>query len=447
MNQPIRILAACLLLGATAAVATEAAPAGADPFEAAMAQARERRVPVLVDFTAPWCYSCYYMAKKVLNGPEWERAHREAVLVELDADSPVGTKWKEAWGVKAMPTYVVFDAQGRELGRVLGEQTRADFYTWLFGTMGHDPLEAVKAKVKDDSQASVDAAREVLRAHHARYDAKGGLAWLDAQSGTVGTAIMRDRNAASWVARLELMRAATDDDVRGCTNAAPKVLTGPLGCELPYELSRVMACTEKMPEGKRRALLGPHAGPMQKLLTRRVLSAAHKDGRCADERSIVLGAADLEQALGNKAVEKTTLDRAIDDLKQRLDGDLRKDRNMADNLRVYLERAERIDELDQLFPRLIEAWPDDYLYTYRHAKSLAARGKHAEALPLYERAAAKTYGRNRLVVAELRAKSLQALGRNADARAVLAEALQANGPWFADDAARLRAMLQSLPAG
>lgn len=433
----------CLLLAVAAAAGAESPPpAAGDPFEAALAQARERRVPVLVDYAAPWCYSCYYMAKNVLTGAEWERAHREAVVVELDADSPVGARWMAAWSVKAMPTYLLFNADGQELGRILGEQTRADFYAWLFATIGRDSLEAVKAKVRDGSNASVAAARDVLRAYHARYDAKGGLAWLDAQPEPVTTAVMRDAHAASWVTRLELMRAASAKDAAGCAKAAPRVFSGPLGCERPYELSRVMACTEPLKPARRQALLRAQAGPMEQLLEKRVLSG--KD-RCADERSIVLGAADLHQALGDSAAEKRALDRAIDGLKQRIGGDVGKDRNLADNLRVYLDRAGRVDELDPLFPRLIAAWPDDYVYPYRHARSLAERGRHAEALPLYEQAAAKTYGVNKLRIAELRAKSLQALGRGGEAREVLAEALSGNGPWFPEDAARLKALMDSLP--
>jgi len=420
----------------------EPLPASADPFTAALEQARARRVPVLIDFTAPWCYSCYYMAKNVLTGPEWERVHREAVTVELDADSPVGAKWMAAWSVKAMPTYLLFNAEGAELGRVLGEQTRADFYAWLFATAGRDSLDAVKAKVTDGSEASVGSGREVLRAYHARYDATGGLGWLQQSPEPVRQALAKDKASASWIARLELMRAAAAKDAAGCASAAPKVFAADLGCERPYELDRVMACVEPLPEAARRALLQPQARPVQQLLDKRVLA---KKDRCADERSIVLVGADLSAALGDTGAEKKGLDRAIEDLKQRIDGDLRKDRSLSDNLRVYLDRAGRIDELDQMLPMLIEAYPDDYVYAYRHARSLAARGKHAEALPLYEQAAARTYGVNKLRIAELRAKSLQAVGRAGEARAVLDEALQANGPWFPEDAAKLKALLDSLP--
>lgn len=440
-----RWLASGLLAVAGGAFA-QAPATGADPVPAAMEQALARRVPVLIDFTAPWCYSCYYMARNVLTGPEWERAKRETVVVELDADSPVGARWMAAWSVKAMPTYLLFKPDGAELGRILGEQTRGDFYAWLFTTAGRDSLEAVKARVTDSREASVASAREVLRAYHARYDANGGLNWFQSLAPPLRAALARDGKASAWVARLELQRAAAEKDVAACASVAPVALGAELGCERPYELSKVMACTTELPEARRRSLLRPQAKAMKLLLDKRVLSPPPPaNARCADERSIVLVSADLSQALGDAKAEAATLDRAIADLKTRIGGDLKKDRNLSDNLRVYLDRAGRTDDLDRMLPMLIEAYPEDYVYPYRHARSLAARGKHAEAAPLYEQAAARTYGVNRLRIAELRARSLQALGRNDEARAVLEEALQANGPWFPEDAAKLKALRDTLP--
>src|SRR3546814_3959221 len=94
-------------------------------------------------------------------------------------------------------------------------------------------------------------------------------------------------------------------------------------------------------------------------------------------------------------------------------------------------------------PRLIAAWPDDYVYASRWGKSLLARGKPAEALPQLEKAAEQAYGVNRLQVAEQRVKALQALNRDADARHVVGETLKANGPWFPDEAARPKAMVRA----
>lgn len=435
-----------LILGFLFASLAAAAPAAdpADPFAQALERARERRAPVLVDFTAPWCYSCYYMAKNVLTGPEWDKARRDAVVIELDADSPEGARHMAAWGVKAMPTYLLFNAQGQELGRILGEQTRADFYRWLNAAAARgNPLDALKAAVADGSKKSIEAAREVLRAYHARYDAAGGLAWQASLPPGVQDALARDTRASAWLARLRLQQAAAAKDASGCLESAPAVLAAELGCERPYELDKLMACSADRPElaPVREDVLRTQVAPMQALLERQVLAPP----RCADERSVVLVTADLHAALGDGAAEKAALDRAIADVTKRVAGNLKKDRSLSDNLRVYLDRAGRAAELDALLVRLIAAYPEDYVYPYRHARNLAARGQHAAALPYYEQAAAKAYGVNRLRNAELRARSLQALGRAGDARRVLAEALQANGPWFPEEAAKLKALLQQLP--
>ena len=415
-----------------------------DPFEQALAQARARRAPVLVDFTAPWCYSCYYMAKNVLTGPEWDKARRDAVAIELDADSPEGARWMKAWSVKAMPTYLVFNADGQELGRILGEQTRADFYRWLnTATARGNPLDALKASVTDGSKPSIAAAREVLRAYHARYDAAGGLAWHGALAPPVQAALAADAPATAWLARLRLQQAAAAKDAAGCLESAEAVLAADLGCERPYELDKVLGCSADRPElaPVREELLRSQVKPMQALLDKRVFARP----RCADERSIVLAIADLYATLGEDGPERITLDRAIAEVKKRIGGNVKKDRNLSDNLRVYLDRAGRTGELDALLLKLIAAYPNDYVYAYRYARSLAAQDQHAPALPYYEKAAAKAYGVNKLRNAELRARSLQALGRNAEARQVLAEALQANGPWFPEDAAKLKALLDQLP--
>lgn len=427
------------LISAGAALAQESP----DPVYAAMAQGRAKHLPVLVNYHAPWCYSCYFMASHVLTGPDWDKALKDTVQVELDADSPEGQKWMAAWHVKAMPSYLLFDSEGHELGRILGEQSRVDFYQWLNGTLARgSSLDALKASVADAKEPSVTAAREVLRAYEARYDAAGGLAWYLSLPPAVRSVLGRDAQASARIARLELQRAAAENDAAGCANVAGMVFSANLGCERPYQLDKVMACTEKFAEPARRKLLRPQLEAMQVLVDKRVLS----DNRCADERSAVLTTADLYAALGDKAGEKLVLDRAIDDLKKRINGDLSKDRNLSDNLRVYLDRAGRNEELDPLLDQLIAAYPQDYVYAFRKGKSLALRGKHAEALPFFEQAAARAYGVNRLHNAEYRARSLQALNRNDEARAVLAEALKTAGPFFPEEAAKLKGYLNTLEA-
>ncbi|HSS07154.1 MAG TPA: hypothetical protein VLK83_08460, partial [Rhodanobacteraceae bacterium] len=111
--------------------------------------------------------------------------------------------------------------------------------------------------------------------------------------------------------------------------------------------------------------------------------------------------------------------------------------------RAATKRIDGRTPAPQLYPKLIAAYPDDYVYPYRWGRSLLERGKPAEALPLLEKAADKAYGENRLVVATFRVKALKALHRQQDAEKVVADALEQNGNWFPEDVEKLKSELKS----
>ncbi|MGH8539798.1 MAG: thioredoxin family protein [Stenotrophobium sp.] len=408
--------------------------------ENALKTAQSRHEPVLADFHAPWCYSCYFMATHVLNGPEWEQVERDTVVVDLDADSPEGARWMKQWNVKALPAYIVLDEHGEELGRILAEQTRVDFYRELGAITAHGvTLAALQARVEVGGMPAIIAAREVLKTYYARRDASGALAWYAGLPGGAGNMVESDPQAQFWLDRLRLLQASAVRNTTECMQVGESVLNGPLDCERPYDLDTVMDCAARLPQAQQSKFFAAQRPALDKLVNK----GAFGTPRCADQRSIVLTAADLDHALGDKAAEQKVLDRAITDTQKKIGGNLRKDRNLSDNLRVYLERAGRTPELDALLVKLIATYPDDYVYSYRLGKSLLAHGKADVALPYLEQAAGKAYGENRLVVATYRVQALKQLKRDDDARRVVAQTLKANGPWFPQEAATLKALVTS----
>jgi hypothetical protein len=345
----------------------------------------------------------------------------------------------QAWNVKALPAYVVLGEDGHELGRILGEQTRDEFYGRLYTLMGlQSSLQVLQSQVNAATPQAVAAAREFLRSSHARGEAKEALTWIGGLPAPVLTAVARDKESALWIARLEALRAAQAHDNPACLKAEGAVLAGSaIGCERPYELSRYLACASDLAPEPRRALLREQAVLMQNLMDKQVLG---ETAHCADERSVVLGTAGLYEEIGDAPGQLLTFVRAATNARERLKDDPRTDRNLADNLRVYLERAGKTDELGALLGQLVVSYPDDYVYAYRYAKFLAAKGQHDLALPMFERAAAKSYGVNKLKVTQGQAETLIALNRTADARKLIDATLQANGPWFPEEAAKLRAI-------
>lgn len=437
-------LGACHQKPAAPAVAnTATAPARTTlSFEQGLTQAQAQQQPLIVDFHAPWCYSCYFMATNILTGADWAAVERKAVVVEVDADSPDGAALMQKYGIKFLPSYLVLRGDGDELGRILGEKTRAEFYPQLNRLLDSgETLDAMRASVKDDAPASVAAGRSVLKSYLARYDADGGLQWLATLPDVANKALHDDAAASLTIARLQFLQAAKRNDAQAALSLGAQVLAGDLGCERPYELDRYFEFASRQTNAQ--ALIAAQRPAAEKLVASGVFGAEP----CADKRSAVLAVADIDDALGDKAAKKALLERAIADVEKDFDGDLKKDRNLDDNLRIYNDQLAALTgdytAYDALMPRLIAAWPDDYVYAARWGKSLLARGQPELALPQIEKAAEQAYGINRLQVAEQRVKALQALGRDADAKRVVAEALKANGPWFPDEAGKLKAMVKA----
>ena len=430
MKLPLTLLALAL---STAALAES--PKTVDD---ALAHAKKTHQPVFLDFGAPWCYSCYFMMTHVLNGPEWEKLESRTVVTEVDADSPDGAAWMKKLQVKALPAYIVLNENGDELGRILAEQPREKFYPAVEKILaGSHTLDELKASA---AKGSTDAIETVLASYEARKDGQGGRDWYASLPEGVRAKNAKNATATLWRDRLELARAMKAKDDAAAVEAAKRALAGDLGCDRPYVVDTLLEASEKMPEAERKPMLAAQKPALDKLLDKNVFIAKPT---CADQRSTVITAADVDAAFGDAKAERAVLDRAIEATRKYLGDDFKKDRNAADNLRVYLVRAKRTEELDALYPKLIAAYPDDYVYPYRWGRSLVERGKPADALPLLEKAADKAYGENRLVVATFRVKALKALHRADDAKQVVADALEQTGKWFPEEVEKLKAELKS----
>jgi len=420
------------------AIAGSAAAAETPTIDDAISAAERAHTPVLLDFSAPWCYSCYFMATHVLNGAEWKALEAKVAVVEVDADSPDGAAWMKKLEIKALPSYVVLNEKAIEIGRIVGEQPRDKFYAATDKILvGSRTLDQLKANA---AAGSADAIASVLGSYEARKLGQNGLEWFRALPSSARVAVAKNKTVALWLDRLELDRAAKDKDDAAAVTAAKRVLAGDIGCDRPYIVDQLIASSEKMPEAERKTVLSAQKNALDQQLAKDIFIAKPT---CADQRSTVMTTADLDAALGDAKAETAVLDHAIKTVRTQLGDDLKKDRNAADNLRVYLVRAKRTDELDALYPKLIAAYPDDYVYPYRWGKSLLERDKAAQALPLLEKASEKAYGENRIAVAIQRVKALKVLKRQSDAEKVVADVLEQNGEWFPDEVAKLKETLKS----
>jgi thiol-disulfide isomerase/thioredoxin len=410
----------------------------------ALEEARARHAVVFVDFWAPWCHSCFYMQKNVMSGPEWAATEKRAVIVELDGDEPEGNHWAKEWKIGGYPTYVILDENGKEIGRILGDRPRGQFYAELNPILDKGvALETLEAQVRGNDAASLAAARAVLKAFYERQDFDGAMNWIGTLPAPTQQAVRADQQAGMRVQRIALLQAADSKNVEQCLALAPPVIGGALTCDLLTEVSGFQSCLEDVPEADGRAKLEPYKSRLAKL-QEQVLVSGTED--CTDTRGIVDVAADLYEALGDTEAMNNVFKQGIAYTSKHLTGpggiDYRKDHSLADNLRYYMDRAGDNAGLDKLFPPLIAAYPDTYDYYFRYGRNLVKRGEFAQALPYLEQAAGRAYGRNSLWVAQWRAQALMQLKREKEAHDVVTSALQDLGPWFPEEVATLKAVLE-----
>jgi hypothetical protein len=340
--------------------------------------------------------------------------------------------------VHFLPTYVAIGPDGEELGRILAERPRETFYPEINGILSGDAkLSKLKA---DAAKGSMAAVAEVLETYNLRYAGSEGMAWFDTLPPMVRNVSDKDKRVAVAKQRLLLLQAKDKKDDAGIRDAATKLLASDIGCDRAYVLDDLIGATEGQPVDARKALLEPQKAPYTSFLATQVFTQTPK---CADQRSSVLTGADLDAALGDTAGEQAVLKQGIDASRATLHGDLKSDRNAADNLRVYLVRSRAGEELDTLEKQLIAAYPDDYVYNYRYGRRLVESGKAAEGLPYLEAAAKKAYGANTISVATYRVKALRELKRDDEAKKLVSQTVAAQGKAFPEQTKKLQESLKS----
>jgi thiol:disulfide interchange protein DsbD len=80
--------------------------------EQALAEARQARRPVLIDFTAQWCAACKELEHKTFSDERVGRAARRFVALRGDLTNFGGgtsRRWRDTYGIKGLPTIVLLE--------------------------------------------------------------------------------------------------------------------------------------------------------------------------------------------------------------------------------------------------------------------------------------------------------------------------------------------------
>jgi thiol-disulfide isomerase/thioredoxin len=181
-----------------------------DDYPAALACAREKKVPLVLDMWAPWCHTCLSMQTTVFTDPAFAADATKFVFAGIDTDRPENAEVVGKFAPSAWPTFYVIGNDEAVLARFIGAANVAQFRDFM----------ASGAKAVAGGGAVADA--RLLGGQRAL--AKKDLATADEEL-TAALAAMPE----SWSRRDELLNAAImvkskRGDAKACLDLADKYL-------------------------------------------------------------------------------------------------------------------------------------------------------------------------------------------------------------------------------
>jgi hypothetical protein len=354
-----------------------------DDVGAALARAGREGKLVLLDVGAVWCPPCNLLAVEVLDNPDHKDVLAPFVLAEIDADHPSSFEAKDRYDVGGYPTMLVLRPDGTEIDRMVGYWNAADAVAWLQRAANAIPF----GDLPPPESLSPDDAAELAVRIALSLDGELAKPYLERASASDSTAV--------HLARFLLEPTAEDGRILAERDAP--------GWDWVFA-------------GLETAKATPALADTLRAVARRRLAGEPS----ADEASQSF------QVLAELASEKEAPDlwlAAAQTLESGLSGEPDHDRGHYGELADLYEKGGAPDRARAILVDAAARYPDEFTFHYQLAQHLLDRGLANDAVPCAQSAYDHSYGDNRLRAAKTLAVALHAVGRDADAVAVLDRAL------------------------
>lgn len=381
-----------------------------DP-DAALARAKKDRKLLLIDFYGAWCPPCNLLDEMVFNQPDFEKAAKNLVLVQLDADSQKSWDWKDHFKIGGYPTVVLADASLQEVGRVVGYRPVQQFVKWLkeqekFGSL---PLEKVKAEITKRPEQ----AKRLGQWHLERNEYEEAIrAFLIAVSHSKGA----DPDAERSLYLARALATKEQGEKEKTLQAMEKLVE-----KFPGDIEVVNWVTEilDLDETKGRTLVSKALASMDKWRGSPELSRF--DYTVGDLWQVQ---GDLLERIGDEKGARNAFALAAEDYAAMVKASpLKLARGANLQLAYCLYKSGQVEKAKKLYSDLATHYADEFTFNYNYAHLLMELKDYASALPLARKASERAYGDNWLRAVWLTAKLESLLGKTADARRTLEEAL------------------------
>lgn len=372
-----------------------------DDFNKALAEAKKKNQPLLVDFSARWCPGCLRLEKEMFPTKEFKALTKDYVKVKIDTDRFENGVLSEKYGVRAIPTLLVINAAQDEIDRVIDFQP-IEVLEPFFKEITANPMTIKELTTKaegGDQPTALRLGKRLLAAGRAEaslnYLGKVQLPppeLIDAQIQAASQRAASDKNEDKQLEKL--LRQAIKDEpasVRSLSwrgdllvktkDAKEKLKIKDEGLAVAEAL---LASPEKLKAGMVGITAGEFTGFEPMMIIDYKVDLISESGAPTDE---------IEAELKKSA--RTGLDLKIPAEK------------VGPNIRLLtlLLMAKMYDDADKLSTKLMKVDRNNPELQRRRLNVLVKMKKYNEAIVLGRKVVKNSYGRNEFWAAELLAKA------------------------------------------
>lgn len=140
-------------------------------FAEAVAMAKESGKKVFLDCYTSWCGPCKMMTKNIFpQKAAGDYFNSEFINIKIDMEKGEGPELAKRLKVKAYPTFVMFDSDGKEIGRLVGGmKTAEEFVEAVKNAVGESSLSAMNERY-DKGERSSEFMSKYLTVLSAAYE-------------------------------------------------------------------------------------------------------------------------------------------------------------------------------------------------------------------------------------------------------------------------------------
>lgn len=103
-----------------------------DDYPKALAAAKARQIPIMIDLWAPWCHTCLSMKSYVLNDANMAAYADKVIWLSINTEKAENAAVMAKFGLDAWPTYYLVDSADESVaGRWVGSTSAAEFQRFI----------------------------------------------------------------------------------------------------------------------------------------------------------------------------------------------------------------------------------------------------------------------------------------------------------------------------